>query len=173
MAVYRSAWRRETAYPLCQPDWDQDAPAIGQCLITVIANHAIFGGQIIGGDVWDIDGASPIPHYKNILEYDPEAPELTNLGDLYVIHDTWTQFAQNKQPIFFPIFEPERSNTLYDHIYKDDSLFPRFQKFWNNCQRHPDFPISHHDITAQEIFDAFLCYIETEIQRSVSPGVEL
>ena len=42
----RSAWCRETAYPSCQQEWVPKDPSYGQCAITSMIVHDLFGGKI-------------------------------------------------------------------------------------------------------------------------------
>ena len=40
------AWSRETAFPACREDWSTANPAFGQCTITAMLVHDLFGGTI-------------------------------------------------------------------------------------------------------------------------------
>lgn len=40
------AWSRETAFPACREDWSMSNPAFGQCTITAMLVHDLFGGTI-------------------------------------------------------------------------------------------------------------------------------
>ena len=40
------AWSRETAFPACKGDWSTSNPALGQCTITAMIVHDLFGGTI-------------------------------------------------------------------------------------------------------------------------------
>ena len=40
------AWSRETAFPACKGDWSPSNPALGQCTITAMIVHDLFGGTI-------------------------------------------------------------------------------------------------------------------------------
>ncbi len=45
-AVLRQCWRKDTAYPSCQAEWVEDDPTYGQCAITAMLVHDMFGGTI-------------------------------------------------------------------------------------------------------------------------------
>ena len=45
-AVLRQAWRAETAYKECQPDWQPSDPTYGQCAVTACLVSDMFGGSI-------------------------------------------------------------------------------------------------------------------------------
>ncbi len=44
--ILRKAWSKETAYPSCQAEWVPSDPSYGQCAITAMLVHDIFGGSI-------------------------------------------------------------------------------------------------------------------------------
>lgn len=78
------AWSRDTAYPACQPDWNPRDPSCGQCAITAMLVHDMFGGTIhkIRGD----NGAT---HYFNKLNgrYVDLTREQFDLYDLPVSYE--------------------------------------------------------------------------------------
>lgn len=45
-SVLRKSWCRDTAYPSCQMEWDESNPSYGQCAITAMLVHDMFGGTI-------------------------------------------------------------------------------------------------------------------------------
>lgn len=44
--LLRQCWCKETAYPSCQAEWVSDDPSFGQCAITAMLVHDMFGGTI-------------------------------------------------------------------------------------------------------------------------------
>lgn len=44
--VLRKSWCKETAYPSSQVDWEESDPSYGQCAITAMLVHDMFGGTI-------------------------------------------------------------------------------------------------------------------------------
>lgn len=44
--VLRKSWCKQTAYPSCQFDWQECDPSLGQCAITAMLVHDMFGGSI-------------------------------------------------------------------------------------------------------------------------------
>lgn len=60
-AVLRKCWSADTAYPSCQKDWVPEDPSYGQCAITAMLVHDMFGGSIhrirVGGGT----------HYFNLI----------------------------------------------------------------------------------------------------------
>lgn len=44
--VLRKAWSKETAYPSCQSEWVPSDPSYGQCAVTAMLIHDMFGGTI-------------------------------------------------------------------------------------------------------------------------------
>lgn len=45
-AVLEQCWSRETAHPSSQADWVENDPSYGQCAITAMLVHDMFGGSI-------------------------------------------------------------------------------------------------------------------------------
>ena len=45
-AVLEQCWTKETAYPACQAEWVPNDPSYGQCAITAMLVHDMFGGTI-------------------------------------------------------------------------------------------------------------------------------
>lgn len=68
-AALRAAWSADT----CSPDdadrtpWTADNPALGQCDITAILVHDMFGGELLVGEVWSTDGEQQGFHWWNRL----------------------------------------------------------------------------------------------------------
>ncbi|WP_270455879.1 hypothetical protein [Allisonella histaminiformans] len=50
--ILEQCWDQETAYPSCQEEWVPEDPSFGQCAITAMLVHDMFGGTIhkIRGD---------------------------------------------------------------------------------------------------------------------------
>ena len=44
--MLRKCWNKDTAYPSCQSDWEPNDPSYGQCAITAMLVHKMFGGTI-------------------------------------------------------------------------------------------------------------------------------
>ena len=44
--VLRECWSKETSYPSCQAEWVKTDPSYGQCAITAMLVHDMFGGTI-------------------------------------------------------------------------------------------------------------------------------
>ena len=64
--VLRAAWGPDTCDPHDLPDWRPDNPARGQCGVTALVVHDLFGGELILGEVL-VDGARTGSHYWNRL----------------------------------------------------------------------------------------------------------
>ena len=45
-AVLEQCWAKDTAYPSCQAEWVADDPSYGQCAITAMLVHDMFGATI-------------------------------------------------------------------------------------------------------------------------------
>ena len=45
-AVLEQCWSADTAYPTCKEEWVADDPSFGQCAITAMLVHDMFGGTI-------------------------------------------------------------------------------------------------------------------------------
>lgn len=61
--VLRKCWAKETAYPSCQKEWVSTDPSYGQCAITAIIVHDLFGGTI---HRIRVDGGGT--HYFNMID---------------------------------------------------------------------------------------------------------
>lgn len=44
--ILRKAWCKQTVYPSCQAEWVDSDPSYGQCAITAMLVHDMFGGSI-------------------------------------------------------------------------------------------------------------------------------
>ena len=44
--VLRCCWSKASAFPRCQADWSPEDPSYGQCAITAMLVHDMFGGSI-------------------------------------------------------------------------------------------------------------------------------
>jgi hypothetical protein len=78
--VVRECWCSETAYPSCQEDWVPEDPTYGQCAITAMLVHDMFGGSI--HRIWVDDNWT---HYFN--KVDGQYIDLTSEQfDLYNMH---------------------------------------------------------------------------------------
>ena len=78
--VVRECWCSETAYPSCQEDWVPEDPTYGQCAITAMLVHDMFGGSI--HRIWVDDNWT---HYFN--KVDGQYVDLTSEQfDLYNMH---------------------------------------------------------------------------------------
>lgn len=44
--ILNDAWCKETAYPACQAEWNILDPTYGQCAVTAMLVHDMFGGTI-------------------------------------------------------------------------------------------------------------------------------
>ena len=98
------AWSRETAFPACREDWSTANPAFGQCTITAMLAHDLFGGTIhrvrlAGGGTHyfnKIDGmyvdltSSQFADYANECPLEPnEERERQSCGSS---PDTWNRY---------------------------------------------------------------------------------
>ncbi len=98
------AWSRETAFPACRKDWSTANPAFGQCTITAMLAHDLFGGTIhrvrlAGGGTHyfnRIDGiyvdltSSQFADYANECPLEPnEERERSSCGSS---PDTWNRY---------------------------------------------------------------------------------
>ncbi len=45
-AVLRQSWKADTAYKSCKSEWVPNDPSYGQCAITALLVHDMFGGSI-------------------------------------------------------------------------------------------------------------------------------
>lgn len=45
-AVLEQSWQQATAYPACQAEWIETDPSYGQCAVTAMLVHDMFGGTI-------------------------------------------------------------------------------------------------------------------------------
>ena len=78
--IVRDCWCKETAYPSCQEDWVPEDPTYGQCAITAMLVHDLFGGTI--HRIWVDEGWT---HYFNKI--DGQYIDLTSEQfDLYNMH---------------------------------------------------------------------------------------
>ncbi|WP_328470535.1 hypothetical protein OHA21_04800 [Actinoplanes sp. NBC_00393] len=64
--VLRAAWGADTCDPHDLPDWRPDNPARGQCGVTALVVHDLFGGELVLGEV-HVDGVRTGYHYWNRL----------------------------------------------------------------------------------------------------------
>ncbi len=62
--VVRESWGRDTCDPHDLADWHPGNPARGQCGVTALVLHDLFGGELILGEV-HMDGQRVGHHYWN------------------------------------------------------------------------------------------------------------
>jgi hypothetical protein len=60
----RAAWGADTCDPVDLADWRPDNPALGQCGVTALVLHDLFGGQLVLGEV-HASGERTGVHYWN------------------------------------------------------------------------------------------------------------
>jgi hypothetical protein len=66
-AAIRSAWSVETCDPVDVPDWSLANPSRGQCGVTALTLHDVFGGDLLEAEVLYPDGSRQGFHYWNRL----------------------------------------------------------------------------------------------------------
>lgn len=83
--IVRECWCSETAYPSCQEDWMPEDPTYGQCAITAMLVHDMFGGSI--HRIWVDDNWT---HYFNKVggQYIDLTSEQFDLYNMHVDYDT-------------------------------------------------------------------------------------
>jgi hypothetical protein len=62
--VIRAAWDADTCDPVDLADWSPDNPARGQCGVTALVLHDLFGGDLVLGEV-RVDGVRTGHHWWN------------------------------------------------------------------------------------------------------------
>jgi hypothetical protein len=67
----RAAWNVDTCDPVDRPDWRPDNPARGQCGVTALVLHDLFGGDLVLGEV-HVAGERTGAHYWNRFGADLE-----------------------------------------------------------------------------------------------------
>ncbi|MFL6126637.1 hypothetical protein [Actinophytocola sp.] len=60
----RASWSADTCDPVDRPDWHPDNPARGQCGVTALVLHDLFGGDLVLGEV-HVGGERTGVHYWN------------------------------------------------------------------------------------------------------------
>jgi hypothetical protein len=109
-AAIRAAWSIDTCDPVDVADWTPNNPARGQCGVTALTLHDLFGGDLLLAEVHHADGTRQGVHYWNRL---PNGLEI----DL-----TRTQF-QNAETISPPRTiprppgPPRRAQTQYNLLH--------------------------------------------------------
>jgi hypothetical protein len=80
----RKSWCKETAYPSSQVDWEESDPSYGQCAITAMLVHDMFGGTI---HRIRIEGGGT--HYFNCIDghYIDLTREQFDLYDMPIQHE--------------------------------------------------------------------------------------
>ncbi|GAA3111212.1 hypothetical protein GCM10010449_36970 [Streptomyces rectiviolaceus] len=68
-AALRAAWAADTCSPddVARSPWTADNPAWGHCDITALVVHDMFGGELLVGEVWSVDGEQQNFHWWNRL----------------------------------------------------------------------------------------------------------
>lgn len=67
-AAIRASWSLETCDPTDVPEWTQSNPSRGQCAVTALVIHDVFGGQLLEAEVHLRDGSRQGFHYWNRLD---------------------------------------------------------------------------------------------------------
>jgi len=60
----RASWGADTCDPVDRLDWRPDNPARGQCGVTALVLHDLFGGELVLGEV-HVEGERTGAHYWN------------------------------------------------------------------------------------------------------------
>jgi len=60
----RTSWGPDTCDPVDLADWHPDNAARGQCGVTALVLHDLFGGELVLGEV-EVDGERTGVHYWN------------------------------------------------------------------------------------------------------------
>lgn len=68
-AALRASWAADTCSPddVARAPWTAANPAWGQCDITALVVHDMFGGELLVGEVWSADGEQQGFHWWNRL----------------------------------------------------------------------------------------------------------
>jgi hypothetical protein len=66
-AAIRASWTVETCDPTDASQWSQANPSRGQCAVTALVLHDLFGGQLLEAEVHFRDGSRQGYHYWNRL----------------------------------------------------------------------------------------------------------
>ena len=66
-AAIRASWSLETCDPTDAAEWATANPSRGQCAVTALVVHDLFGGQLLEAEVHFDDGSRQGFHYWNRL----------------------------------------------------------------------------------------------------------
>lgn len=66
-AAIRASWSLETCDPTDVAEWTPSNPSRGQCAVTALVIHDVFGGQLLEAEVHLPDGSRQGFHYWNRL----------------------------------------------------------------------------------------------------------
>src|ERR1700722_2259411 len=66
-AAIRASWSLETCDPTDAAEWTPANPSRGQCAVTALVVHDLFGGQLLEAEVHFHDGSRQGFHYWNRL----------------------------------------------------------------------------------------------------------
>jgi hypothetical protein len=66
-AAIRASWCLETCDPTDTAEWSPDNPSRGQCAVTALVVHDLFGGELLEAEVHIQDGSQQGFHYWNRL----------------------------------------------------------------------------------------------------------
>ena len=64
-AVIRSSWSEKTCDPVDLPEWSPENPARGQCAVTALVVQDLLLGELLLGEVHNVDGSRQGVHYWN------------------------------------------------------------------------------------------------------------
>jgi hypothetical protein len=64
-AAIRASWSLETCDPTDAAEWTPANPSRGQCAVTALVVHDLFGGQLLEAEVHFDDGSRQGFHYWN------------------------------------------------------------------------------------------------------------
>jgi hypothetical protein len=63
-----ASWSAETCDPTDTADWSAENPSRGQCAVTAMVVHDLFGGELLEAEVHFPDGSRQGFHYWNRLD---------------------------------------------------------------------------------------------------------
>jgi hypothetical protein len=67
-AAIRTSWSLDTCDPTDAEEWTPTNPSRGQCAVTALVVHDVFGGQLLEAEVHLEDGSPQGFHYWNRLD---------------------------------------------------------------------------------------------------------
>jgi len=136
LQALEKAWCKETAYPLCQDEYDEKHPSWGNCFVSSIVIWAEDNLPLVAGIV-DMPSQKGIWHWRNTTA-----------------DATWQQFDKGSvfyRPRFAAPSDAQYQEIVVESVFNDETLLPRLALLMDRMEKRGGYEM---ETSAQDIVAA-------------------